>query len=119
MDIDCASQRLRVLRAGRGPKPLRDDLAQEFADAARQLAKLQRQLGSVSTVWCEHCPPQLIGKTRIVQLSRGVLTIGASDAATRYEIDRFLRSGGKQKVVQSTVASIRRIKVVLSADGAP
>jgi len=117
MGIEYASQRLDILRASRVKTLPRDDLAEEFDDAARRLAKLERQLGSVSSVWCSVCPTELLEKSRIVQLSRGVLTIGASDSATRFEIDRFLRSGGTQQVLQSTAASIRKIKVVLHSDG--
>ncbi len=102
-------ERIREQRVRSGP----DQSAKALFDAtARQYAKLERSLSGAAGAWAEQCPPELLERTSVHKCERGVLEIGVRDSATRYEVDRFLRSGGQRAVIRACPTSIRRIKLV-------
>jgi len=112
MDSRLVSEQLERLRAVRvKPGPDRSSRAL-FEAKAHELAKLERSLSGGAGAWAEHCPPELVGRTSVRKCERGVLEIGVRDSATRYEVDRFLRSGGQRAIIRACPASIRRIKLV-------
>ena len=45
-----------------------------------------------------------------------MLTIGVSDSAVRYEVDRLLRTGAQRQLVRSCPSTLRKVKVVLRPD---
>lgn len=65
----------------------------------------------MGVAWEEVVPPQLAAKAEIVRLVRGVLSVRVTDSATRFELDRFLRSGGEAALVRRAAGAIRRVKV--------
>lgn len=79
----------------------------------REVKKLQKATGGVGAAWEELAPANLAGKCRVVGISRGTLTVRVPDAATRYEVDRFLRSGGEAALAARGRVSIKRVKIVL------
>lgn len=83
-----------------------------FQRAATSLERTERTLGAASEAWRAVCPSGLLERTCIVSLNRGVLTVGADSAATRYELDRALRAGGERELIRSCRASVRKVRVV-------
>jgi hypothetical protein len=58
-------------------------------------------------------PETLRGRTALVGVSRGVLTVKVEDAGTKFELDRFLRSGGEAALVGRVPVGLRRVRLVL------
>lgn len=85
-----------------------------FAQAGRDAARDHRRLGNAGDAWAATCPEQLLGRTRIVGLSRGSLTVAVPDAATRFELDRALRSGAERALIGMCSAPVRKVRVVVT-----
>lgn len=109
-------ERLRSRRVRRDRAPEAGVL---FAAQARELAKQQKRLGGVAGAWAEVCPPELIERTTILSLSRGVLTIGVPDAAARFELDRFLRAGAERELIRLAPATVRTVRLVAHQGATP
>jgi hypothetical protein len=80
-------------------------------DAAAAVDRQHRASRGGGEAWDSIVPPRIRQRCGDVQIHRGVLTVKVRDAATRFEIDRWLRSGGEAEL--SRRAGIRRIKIVL------
>jgi len=106
-------EQLHRLREAR-PRTQRDTtpLSSAFDAEARSLRRMERRLAGVGDAWLGNCPPALLDKTSILGVQRRILTIRASDASTRYQLDRWLRSGGERAVISACVAPIQKIRVV-------
>lgn len=115
MSLPELTGRLESLRAHRVSRDAAASSADIFHDQGATLAKLERSLGDVGAAWAKTCPEELHAKSSILSLKRGVLTIGAEDSPTRFELDRHLRSGGERALIRASSASVRRIKVVLDS----
>lgn len=111
------SDRIERLRGYRVYKPRVRDLAGDFALMAKNLQRTKRSIGSASRAWAACCPDKLLARTAVVSMTRGVLTISADDSSTRFELDRWLRSGGEHELITSATTSIRKIKIVVRAKG--
>jgi len=109
-------ERLRELRGLRGPAP---SAAPLFLASRSALERKQRQIAGAAEAWEKVCPAELIDRTRIVSMRRGVLTIGAADAATRFELDRMLRSGGQRAVARASRTPIARVRIAADGGSAP
>lgn len=102
--------RLRSLRI----RPERDlSLTREFGAAQVELRRIRRGNRGVAQAWSEVVPTELACRTELKGVASGALTVSVADSATRYDLDRFLRSGGEAAVLRACIAGIRRIKVVM------
>ena len=107
-------QRLRENRV----RPERDrSLAGEMDRAIREVAQLRRATGGSAAAWSKVVPESLLKRTALEGISKGVLTVRVPDAATRFELDRFLRSGGQKQLLGESRTSIGRVRIVVSAGG--
>ena len=96
--------------------PLRArDLKHDFALIEKTLQRDQRRLGAVARAWTANCPHKLLPRTSVIAMNRGVLTIGADDSSTRFELDRWLRAGGEEQIIKGTRTTLRKIKVVVQS----
>jgi len=112
MDPRVVAQRVDRLRGFRN-KPPPDLTAARQLDAIAAEARQRVRAGSAADrAWAEVAPPQLAGLVQEARISRGVMTIKASDAPARYQIDRWLRAGGERQLISRCAASVRRVKVV-------
>lgn len=112
--LDPADQNeLERLRKFRAPKERDLTLRVPLGFAAQELRRMRRGLGAVAAAWGQIVPPELAERTALVGISRGVLTVRASDASAKYELERLLRSGGEAAVVRASPVSLRRVRVVL------
>lgn len=107
------AQRLARLRELRVRRAADLSLAGDFDAMARELARRKKALAGAAEAWERVCPPALLAKTALEGLARGVLTVRVPDAATRFELDRFLRCGGEDALVRASRAPLRRVRAVL------
>jgi hypothetical protein len=105
---DASLNRLRGFRVREG----RDLSLSDLAAKAREYQRASRSLGAVSPAWEQACPKDLLPKTSIVSLARGVLTVGVDGSSTRYALDRAMRAGGLQTLRAASRAAITKVKYV-------
>ena len=82
-----------------------------------ELKQAERRLGGVGAVLAEVCPARLLAHCRVRSVSRGTLIVEVDQASARYQLDRWLRSGGETRLIEASGASIRRVKLVPGGDG--
>ena len=104
-----ALQRLRERSQNRAKAPA---AAPTFRTLANNLKQQATRTAGAGDAWRSTCPPQLLDRTHIISLSRGILTVGVTDAATNYELTRFLNAGGLDRLAAKTPATLRRVKLV-------
>ena len=103
---------LKKLRAYRNA-PERDlGIGGVARDAAAEVKRQYRAVGGLGEAWSAIVPADLAARAELVRLSRGVLTVRVTDAAARFAIDRFLRSGGEAAIAQASKTAVKRIKLV-------
>ncbi len=105
-------ERLRKFRV----LPGRDtSITGEIDRLAKAVKKQQGASGGMSDVWRE-AGPRLQGAVvgEVISLSPGgVLLVRVPDAAARYEVDVWLRSGGLEQLRTRCKATLRRVKLEL------
>lgn len=111
------SQRLKSLREYRVFRERTVAVGPMAAALGAEFKQLERRVGGVAGAWGAVCPADLIKRTSVEGVSRGVLTIRADDAGTRFEIDRWLRSGGERELVKKCPTTVRKVKVVIAESG--
>lgn len=107
-----AQSHLAKLRESRVRTERAQPLAGVFSAEARTLERERRRAAGVADVWNALCPPDLVNRTAIRSLRRGLLTIAVEDAPTRFELDRALRAGLEREIVRRCAAPVRRIRLV-------
>lgn len=117
MDPQAAALRLQRLREARQRRAPDDALAPAFQRAAKDLRRLQRGLAGVAEAWEAICPPDLLGRTAIRSIRRGVLTIGVADATACYELDRLLKGGGERELIRRCPMGVRKVRLASDAIG--
>ncbi|HVZ93884.1 MAG TPA: DciA family protein [Phycisphaerales bacterium] len=111
-DVAAAIERLRQSRVKTPPA---SEASASFSAMGRQLERSSRRLGSIAEAWLEVCPAGLVERTSVKSFVSGTLTIGVRDAATRFELDRVLRTGMERELVRRTPSTLRSVKVVIEA----
>lgn len=114
-----ARNQLESLRARRVRPEPDQSFTSLFRERAVELDRLEKRLGAIAGAWQRLCPPELLPRTSVRSLSRGVLTIGVEDAAARYELDRFLRSGAERTFIRACPTTVRKVKLVAAAPTDP
>ena len=113
MDPRDAQQRLERLRNFRLRKQRDLSIGPAFDAQAEQLKRLRKRVGPLAQAWESACPTDLIERTAIGGLSRGILTINVDDHATKFELDRALRAGAEREFIRLAPMSVRRLKLVV------
>lgn len=105
-------ERLRQTRLRtRGDQTLRTEMDRAIHDAART----RRALAGCAEAWVSVVPPELIDRTALEGVSRGVLTVRVPDNAVRFQLDRFLRAGGQRAFVAACPASLRQVRIIVGS----
>lgn len=107
------AQQLQLLRENRGMRERASSVGSLVEAVGADLRDLEKRIGGVASAWNASCPPALIGRTLVEGLVRGVLTIRADDASTRFELDRWLREGGQRTLVKQCPTTVRKVKIVI------
>lgn len=96
-------------------RPARDlSMAGPMDRELREIRKLKRAVGAIAQAWNATVPQELLKRTGLQSLSRGVLTVAVPDAATRFLLDRHLRGGGERALIGQSAAAIRSVRIVIS-----
>lgn len=102
--------KLREMRVRKDDAP-RVDVA--LAKMADELSRVEKKLGGAGAAWASVCPAGLAERATPVSLARGTLNVEVSDAAARYELDRWLRGGGERALVAASRTPIRKVRLLL------
>jgi hypothetical protein len=82
------------------------------------LRRLRRANAGLADAWERVAPPDLLGRTALRGVSSGTATIAVPDAGARYELDRWLRSGGESLLIKSCTAPVRKVKIIIERSNA-
>lgn len=88
-----------------------------IADAVQRLTtdarKQHKAITSLGVAWDELVPAHLVGASAIQRLTpAGILTVKTEDAATRFELDRWLRGVGEVLVKMRSTKTVKSIRLV-------
>lgn len=119
MDPRAAAKRIDDLRRLRSRERPAQTLSNTFQSIAASLKRDAKRYDGVGGAWDTICPDHLRDRTALRSLTRGVLTIAASDSATRFELDRWLRASGERTLIRAAPTTVKRIKIVLDASITP
>ncbi len=108
------ARRLELLRQSRVFRDRATPVGPMMQAIGSDLKRTEKRIGGIGAAWAAACPHALATKTAIEGLSRGVLTVTADDASTRYEIDRWLRAGGERELVRQCPTTVRKIRITLA-----
>lgn len=96
--------RLRSLRTR--PERARD-LGQDMRQQMMTLRKVSRTESALHTAWSAAAPDHLVRACTPVGLKAGKLEIIAPNASVRFQLDRWLRSGGQREL-----SALARVPIV-------
>ncbi len=102
---------LRQLRQWRAARERDVSIGASIREATARVDEQRRAAGGAGESWEALVPARVRERCRVVLVLRGVMTVQVRDAAARFEVDRWLRSGGELELVKR--AGIKRVKVVL------
>ncbi|MFT3683403.1 MAG: hypothetical protein QM783_00520 [Phycisphaerales bacterium] len=112
MDADRFTTRtLANLRERRGFKERDLTMTMPMASIAKDLRARMANSG-LGTAFLKLAPSQVASFTTVVGVRAGVLQLRPHNTATRYALDRWLRTGGEAAVVRACPAAISRVKLV-------
>jgi hypothetical protein len=106
-----AAARLEAARAARTRRGQPQDLSRIMLVQVPEVRRMRRQLAGIAAAWAEVVPAPLSERVRLEGVTSGVLNVRAADAAVRFELDRFLRSGGERELLRRFPMAIRRIRI--------
>lgn len=94
------------------PRERNAALADEVERLSAELSRRRRGGGSAAAAWEVVVPDSLRERCEVTGVSRGILTVRVRDASARFELDRFLRSGGEAALIRTAKVAIRRVKLL-------
>lgn len=103
---------LAQLRAARRLPPADVAIQPELERLAQSLRRQRRAIDRVEQAWLQLLPPGLSAATTLRSIRRGVLTVAVADATVRFELDRYLRSGGLDALRHHCAEPIARVRLV-------
>lgn len=106
-------QRLRQWRNVHANK----DLSLSFLNKLfnRDIERPYRQMQTVIDLWTQLLPPELAEHTRLESFRRGVLKVAVDSSSRLYELDRLLRNGLEQQLIQAHHGpALRKIKLFVA-----
>ena len=92
----------------------RNDMSVIFAAMEKYYSRALKRTGGFGALWAELIPDDLAEVSMIERYDRGVLTVSVRDAASRFELDRLLRSGMEQQLREKAPATLKRVRLVLA-----
>jgi hypothetical protein len=102
--------RLRQLRV---PRERDAALAADIERLRAELIRRRRAGVGTAGAWACTVPPELAEKSTVIGVFRGVMKVRARDAATRFALDRYLRSGGEAAVIRASPIAVKRVRLVM------
>ncbi|MFG0283920.1 MAG: DciA family protein [Phycisphaerales bacterium JB039] len=105
------ADRLARLREHRTRSAPDRDLAPEMMTLEKLLRRQHRAVGGVGVAWAQAVPKDLAQQTSPVSLTRGVLKVRVLDAATAHKMDRWLRQGGLDALIDAAPGQLKRVRL--------
>ncbi|MEM6750991.1 MAG: hypothetical protein AAGA57_06365 [Planctomycetota bacterium] len=124
MDSRIGQARLERLRGWRNRPERATDLGFLGPMFTRDVARPWKTLGPLAEAWSDVLPEELVGRTRLDGLSRGVLRVSVADSSTAYAVDVAVRSGAQAELSRRCPqAKLRKVRIeqdasVGASDGA-
>lgn len=107
-EADNRLKRVSPSRAVRRPTlGMGDAIKAEVSAIRRQ----KRAVGGIGRAWAAVLPDVLAEHVESIKVSRGTLTVRSTNAAGRYELDRWLRSGGRTALIEAATTTVRKVRV--------
>jgi len=104
-------ERLRIWRpASRSA----GSIASEVEALTNMLQRNEVAAGGLARAWATLAPRDLQAVTRVERLHAGVLTVIASDASAKYEVEMWLQESGLSSLRGLSARTLRRVKVVIA-----
>lgn len=105
------SQSLAKLRERRAGYERDLTVSGPMAAIAKDLKSKMASAG-VGVIFLKAAPAQVAAFTTVVGVRSGILQLRPHNTATRYALDRWLRSGGEAALVGACPMAISRVKLV-------
>lgn len=97
------------LRNWRTPRERDVTITEAVGKELKQTAATQKRVSGISAAWGELVPEGLRKVCTPTGMSGGVLSVKASSAGARFQLDRWLRSGGEERLRSG---GVKRVKLV-------
>lgn len=100
------------LRGWRNRKDFDHSLSFIKPQFKREIEKPYKQLLAMAQLWPQLVPAELLARTKLETISRGVLKVIVDSSGALYELDRLLREGLEQKLItQNKGPAFRRVQL--------
>lgn len=99
--------RLRSMRVR--PDSARD-LHDDVSSQMKSIRKVSRAESALSQAWSAAAPDAIADRCELIGIRAGQVEIGVPDAPTRYQADRWLRSGGLSELSALAKIPIRGVR---------
>lgn len=100
------------LRGWRNRKDFDHSLSFIKPQFKREVEKPYKQLLAMAQLWPQLVPAELLARTKLETISRGVLKVIVDSSGALYELDRLLREGLEQKLItQNKGPAFRRVQL--------
>ncbi len=97
------------LRGWRAPHERDLSIAEAVGKELKTAAASQKRVSGISGAWDELVPEGLRRVCTPTAMNSGVLSVKASSAGARFQLDRWLRSGGEERLRSG---GVKRVKVI-------
>ncbi len=108
MDEASRLARLRDRRVRAAPERA---IAGDLLPLEKDLRARYRAVGGVAVAWAQAVPKELVSSASPVSLTRGVLKVRVLDAATAHKMDRWLRQGGLDALIDAAPGQLKRVRL--------
>src|SRR5262249_34698819 len=101
------------LREVRAPKTRDLSLQADLSRRARDLRRMAKGLGPLAAAWDEIMPSEVASRTSLLSVSRGVLTVRATDTGVLHALSQALRAGAEERLIRRSPVPIRRVRITI------
>ncbi|MBO6740070.1 MAG: DUF721 domain-containing protein [Phycisphaerales bacterium] len=99
--------RLRTMRVR--PERARD-LHEDMATQMKSIRKVSRAESAIAQAWSAAAPDAIADRCTLIGIKAGQVEIAVPDAPTRYQADRWLRSGGLMELSALAKIPVRGVR---------
>lgn len=103
---------VNLLRTYRATPTTASTLGPTVAAIAKGLVAQRKKLGAVGEVWPQVVPKEIAEQVRPVGIVRGTLEVQTQTASVRYVLERWLKSGGEERL-REALPNVKRVKIVV------
>ena len=86
------------------------DLHADMAAHMKTIRKVSRAEAAISQAWEAAAPDAIASRCTLIGMKAGHVEVGVPDSSTRYQTDRWLRSGGLRELSALAKVPIRGVR---------